>query len=348
MTTVTGMTIISSLGAPGSIVVALSLGLGLSACGSPSGRGDESSSGRLPASDRDRTTPPPPSDPPASDADASGIADGGLDASTSPETSTLPALIAPAVVTDGILLTQATVDGTTFSSSASAFFTPISAPSPPAWCAPQAIAGCSVLDCDFSAAPTQPGTSTAPSAGTITFGGPLLGALGISLDPSPPLGLYVTAQRKNRLFAPGDLLSVAASGGDVPAFSGTVTAPNDVFVTAPALGLLSTLSVDRSASFPVAWTGGGGTGVVSVTLSTSHVNGTTPVRAVYVSCAALATTGALTMPAAAVAKLEPTSTNIAGFVTVESRNDAAVAVGTRTVVLRASTVTGGSAFTTVN
>ena len=183
--------------------IAILLAAGLAACANTS---------------REATMSPPQPDSGSPLADGSNTPDAAPEASSVPDASdaSASALIPPAVATNAVTLSQSTVDGSAFTSSASAVFTPMPVPTT-TWCPPQTIDGCLVLDCDLTMVPDP--LSNAPNAGIIALAGPTLTPLGISLTPSGPHGLYTNVNREARLFAAGELLSVTASGGDVPAFS---------------------------------------------------------------------------------------------------------------------------------
>lgn len=318
------------------------LALSVAAC---SGAANEATSGPS-------TSTAPTTDATDGDANREGEepADAGVaptaDSSTDADASTSPGsgLLPPSTPKNMILISQSTANGSAFFSSATAGFEPDVPPTSSA-CTSLIVAGCSVIDCNL-AAPSPTGQS-APSAGTITFSGPASVDLGLMLTPTPQ-GRYEDAKREARVFAPGDLLSISAAGGDIPAFTGTVIAPSDIALISPKVVFPTKLVVDRTKDLATTWSGGG-TSVVSVILATSRVTGGKPARGVYVSCEALASGGALTVPAAAVAKLEPTGTDVSGFVGINTYNESAIVAGSRTIALRASSSTTlAMFFETVN
>jgi hypothetical protein len=105
--------------------------------------------------------------------------------------------------------------------------------------------------------------------------------------------------------------------------------------------------VDRGIDLPLAWSGGGSS-VVEVLLMTSRTLAGSPAHGVFVTCDALASSGAMAIPAAALAKLEPTSADVSGFVTVAAHHDASVIAGGRTILLRATSTATGGVFDTLH
>jgi hypothetical protein len=102
-------------------------------------------------------------------------------------------------------------------------------------------------------------------------------------------------------FAPGDALTITASGDTVPAFSAEITVPNSITLTQPDL-FSSSLTVVRSKDFPVAWTGGGPAGDVTVEFN----QGVGATRTV-VQCSVPAGGGRAVVPASALGYLTATT-----------------------------------------
>jgi hypothetical protein len=89
------------------------------------------------------------------------------------------------------------------------------------------------------------------SAGTVTVTN---ATVTTSLTSTSP-GVY-SAASSSPLFATGDTLVLAATGGDIPAFSNVqVVAPAGVVVTAP-VEVANVYMIDTTADLPLAWTGG--------------------------------------------------------------------------------------------
>jgi hypothetical protein len=122
-------------------------------------------------------------------------------------------------------------------------------PVPAASCQVTTVYGaCVVYTCPsaLDAGPTA-------GAGTLTFAAPSLdGGVTIDADPS---GLYALAT-PGALFSAGDLLTVTASGGTVPAFGpAAVAAPGAITLTNPVPDG-GAIAVPTSSDFGFAWTGG--------------------------------------------------------------------------------------------
>lgn len=121
----------------------------------------------------------------------------------------------------------------------------------------QTIGPCKVQQC----ATTQP--QGAQSAGTITITG---ATKPLSLVPGTDK-LYAQQTSMTSLFNGGDMITFAAAGADVPAFSVTVTTPTKATITAPAKPAAgSLLAINRGQDFSVSWTGGG-SGRIQIFLS---------------------------------------------------------------------------------
>jgi hypothetical protein len=91
----------------------------------------------------------------------------------------------------------------------------------------------------------------------------------------------------------GDLIAISGSGDVVPAFSGQVTAVEDLAGVMPALSLMSPITISLSADFVLTWTPGTSTGVRAlVGLTASH--GST--KDLTIQCAGMDSAGKLTVP----------------------------------------------------
>jgi hypothetical protein len=137
---------------------------------------------------------------------------------------------------------------------------------------------CAVYTCpsagDADAGPTA-------NAGTLTFAAPSLEAgVAVAADAT---GLYATAT-PDALFAPGDSLSVTASGGTVPAFGPqAVTAPGSIALTSPVTDG-GAVDVPTGSDLGFAWTGGSVDSVAILTASGETADGSLVVaRCSYVA-----------------------------------------------------------------
>jgi hypothetical protein len=96
------------------------------------------------------------------------------------------------------------------------------------------------------------------------------------------------------LFAAGQTLSVAGSGGTVPAFGPqSVTAPGTITVTAPSWAGGSAPVVSASSDLALAWTGGQSGATVTFTMAASNQSGRSYMS---LSCAWDASSGQGTVP----------------------------------------------------
>jgi hypothetical protein len=102
-----------------------------------------------------------------------------------------------------------------------------------------------VLEC-----PTGP--AALASAGTLAIDG---AAQPVSLAPNDD-NSYTRLTSDAPLYAGGETLAFSASGGDVPAFSESVTAPGKAQITLPAKPA-QYLDVDKTTGMRITWTGGG-------------------------------------------------------------------------------------------
>lgn len=160
-------------------------------------------------------------------------------------------------------------------------------------CTTTAIGACTIATCDPNADATPP---PLPQAGIVFFSGGTLPEAGLGLVPQDG-GVYGTAQHDSPLFAAGDMLQAKATGGDVPAFSGTVVGPAAVTLTAPVADG-GRHQIDTSSELPVAWTGGETGATVAVQLVA--FKGSTPIS---IGCRFDAAAGSGTVPKAVIAQL---------------------------------------------
>jgi hypothetical protein len=138
---------------------------------------------------------------------------------------------------------------------------------------------CAVYTC-----PSAADAGATPTAGTLTFSAPSLDA-GVTVD-ADSTGLYA-ASTPGALFAPGDALSVTASGGAVPAFGPlAVTAPGSIALTSPVTDG-GAIDVPTGSDLAFAWTGGGIDSVATLTAAGEAADGSLVVaRCSYVAITA--------------------------------------------------------------
>lgn len=128
-------------------------------------------------------------------------------------------------------------------------------------CTAQTLSGCRVITCRASPTGGSPASAAPPSAGTIRL---TSGSESLEVAPATD-GTYATIVSMKRLWSPAAMVSVAASGGTVPAFAGRVTGFDAITITAPVHSPTGERFVlPRSGSLPLAWMGM--TGTVSVSL----------------------------------------------------------------------------------
>ncbi len=122
-------------------------------------------------------------------------------------------------------------------------------------CRREVTGACSVLQCNFTDGGAETPAPGAPqSAGTVTIDG-TTPAFVFDYDAASGRYLPSPAVPADRLlFAGGDMLTFAASGDTVPAFSDSLVAPAPLVVTAPSLAG-GVLSIDTSRDFLFTWEG---------------------------------------------------------------------------------------------
>ena len=111
------------------------------------------------------------------------------------------------------------------------------------------------------------------------------------------------------VFDPGDILYVNTTGGDVPAFQGSVMGPGCVSLTAPQQ-INHAYVISTSQDLQISWTGGQAGAVVHVDMNSQH---TQAAEIVDVFCSFQATAGSVTVPQAALAYLANGSPSLSNF-----------------------------------
>ncbi|MCA3014634.1 MAG: hypothetical protein INH41_19805 [Myxococcaceae bacterium] len=179
----------------------------------------------------------------------------------------------------------------------------VEAPAGTPLCTSTVMGACTLTTCGAAADAGTPADAGQVGAGTLTVTG--LADGGLTLTG----GVNGYAQSiAGPVFVAGALVSVAASGGAVPAFTAQVTAPGAATLTAPACPSRICPALSRAAGVPVSWTGGTGTVVVQVLAGTDQV-----------LCQFPASSGAGMVPAAALASL-PLGSGSLLFSTQNSRS----------------------------
>jgi hypothetical protein len=120
---------------------------------------------------------------------------------------------------------------------------------------------------------------------------------------------YPTTHVDGHFFVSGDTIDVSATGSSTfPAFDTSVTGPAAIMVDSASLPA----DISQSSQLDVNWTGSG-SGEVSFLIQTPHNVGGERVEGVYIACHVPVSNGSLTVPAAAMSQLLPTSsTNCPG------------------------------------
>ncbi len=187
-----------------------------------------------------------------------------------------------------------TISATDYSSSTfNASFYQYSGPAPVGGCTITMSGGCTLTQCPPAGDGGVPMTTTLPTAGTVSISG---GKRAASISPKTD-GTYPTdSDNMKPLYAGGETLTISATGGTVPAFSGTVVAPARVRVTSPAVPAAgSSLAISRSSALSFAWSGGT---VGEVTFGVYPQSATS-----WVTCSFPANAGAGSIPSSLLSKL---------------------------------------------
>lgn len=186
---------------------------------------------------------------------------------------------------------------------------------------------CTILTCDDAGgAPSN----AAPAAGTITV---RVAARTVTLAPADDHTYPAFEDPTTAFWSGGETLSIDASGGEVPPFSGTVVAPPSITVTAPDLPPgVGRVLVDRASDLPVTWApiaGDAGPSTIEVTISGA---GTASARAV-VTCSFDASAGSAAIPAKALAGIQAGEASLS----IATRRATRVIAGDWAVELQADT-----------
>jgi hypothetical protein len=135
------------------------------------------------------------------------------------------------------------------------------------------------------------------SAGTLSLAGSEWSASSTSMTLGSD-GTYDTPLQQT-LFSAGTTLTVSATGGEAPAFSGlAIDAPSTVTLTTSAPGGFGAIST--TADLPIQWTGGQAGAQLTVTFNEMTTGPSLPTT---VACTFDASLGQATIPQAALAPL---------------------------------------------
>lgn len=170
-------------------------------------------------------------------------------------------------------------------------------------CTTRTIAGCTVTEC-VSADPAA-GTACA-SLEQVTAAG----AIGVSGGDKPSLTLNSDSKRSYAGFsaagvrwAPGTEVSVAAAGGDVPAFNAKLIFPSRVEILGPPdyVAKKDPIALDWKNGVPLQWKPGVGTVYLHLTQGDPELRKQTDIE-----CEAESSKGTFTIPSEALQQLEGT------------------------------------------
>jgi hypothetical protein len=126
------------------------------------------------------------------------------------------------------------------------------------------------------------------SAGTIGIAG---AKVPIAMTPSgAPFYSYEPPEVPGDIVDPGDLLTISATGAEVPAFSGMVTVP------APVAGFTPPAEVSRTADLPLEWEAAGANGMLIILIALGRGDAT------QIFCST-DDDGSFTVPAAALGEV---------------------------------------------
>jgi hypothetical protein len=160
--------------------------------------------------------------------------------------------------------------------------------------------GCMYCSSAVDAGSIKPGNLNIMSlgAGTLTFKDDSKTLA--SLPYSSAVGAYETSSvtQMSLTWPAGDTLSVAATGGAIPAFSASIPAPAAITGVTPALSLEKTLTTSDSGAFVVSWTPAADDGTMTLVLGfdvESHPG--------TIGCTAPQSDGTITVPASVVKEL---------------------------------------------
>jgi hypothetical protein len=174
------------------------------------------------------------------------------------------------------------------------FFDSTGLPTPADPCTYAKSGQCTLTRCHY----TQPGSPSPParSAGTVSVTG---GVMPLSISPAAD-ETYKTALVQQALWNGGEYVTLAGSGGDVPAFSLVLAAPNAVAVSSPALPATgSGLTLDRSHDLQLQWSGQSAGELQFVAATTNNVD------LAQVACSFAVTLGAGSVPSQLLGALAP-------------------------------------------
>jgi hypothetical protein len=166
------------------------------------------------------------------------------------------------------------------------------------------------------------GVSLYASAGSISVDGLPMQVILTQMTSGMFVGQYNVFQQYMPLFSGGEQLTVRATGSDVPAFTGVVTAPEEPTVRAPLPS-----QAPRSQDLTLSWTGGGA-GEVRLSLSVPQMMANPGL-----DCSFSAAGGSAVIPSAALQTLPAGQ----GYFSLSVVSESAIWAGEWQVTLSATT-----------
>jgi hypothetical protein len=188
-------------------------------------------------------------------------------------------------------------------------------------CTLNRVAPCDVFECTTST--VDAGALTYASAGDVSITG---GTQSVTVSPGSN-GSYTFKNTTTVLWNGGETLTMRASGGEVPAFSGTVRAPTTATITVPSAPPAGQSLVINRASFGISWSGGSGS-MVYLQLGRSSSS----TQSVMLQCVFDGSAGSASIPPAAMAYITPGSS---GYLAAYTRNTTPVIAGSWAITLQA-------------
>jgi hypothetical protein len=160
-------------------------------------------------------------------------------------------------------------------------------------------ANCSWVHCAGNLTGTP--TTAADSAGTITISG---GAKTVTLTPDAMNAYAPYFDATTPAWSAGQMITIAAAGGTVPAFTAMLAAPTTITLSSPAVDAaapgLVPFTIDRSTPLALAWSGGT---VGNLIITINGPEGATSTTLDNISCTFPAASGSGSVPVEALMRL---------------------------------------------
>ncbi len=159
---------------------------------------------------------------------------------------------------------------------------------------------CHVITCPTGPTPSTPRPK---QAGTVDVGG-------ISVPWNPLREEYLYTSQQGLAWSAGQTIALGAAGGDIAAFSGTLTFPETLSITAPGYspGISTPLPVSKAAGIPLSWVATAS----DVLITFSEYSSGAGQRSIDVTCTVPGPSSSFTVPAAALRDLSTLPTASGG------------------------------------